>query len=113
MKVMNLFDIYSGLRNEDITTVSDEADNYLVEILAPGRSKEDFNIEVKKDTLVISTEVEYTKFNFTKFKKVFTLPRNVDAEKIVASYKAGVLIITIPKSEEEKRIIKIAIKEEN
>ncbi|MDB6024905.1 MAG: hSP20, partial [Verrucomicrobiales bacterium] len=39
---------------------------------------------------------------FGRFQRSITLPYPVDAKKIQASYKDGVLTITLPKSEEAK-----------
>ena len=51
-------------------------------------------------------------FSYSSFQRSFALPNTVDAEKISASYKDGVLHLTIPKKEEAKekpaRTIKIA-----
>ncbi|MCX6555749.1 MAG: Hsp20/alpha crystallin family protein [Candidatus Aminicenantes bacterium] len=47
----------------------------------------------------------------TKFERSFTIPKNVDAKKIEASLKDGVLILSIPKVEETKtKAIPILVK---
>jgi HSP20 family protein len=40
--------------------------------------------------------------SFGKFHRSFTLPAAVDSEKIVATYKAGVIEVKIPKPEQQK-----------
>ena len=40
--------------------------------------------------------------SYGKFQRVFTLPADVDSEKIKAEYKDGVLEIEVPKPEEKK-----------
>lgn len=98
--------------------------NFIVEVAAPGKKREDFNIELENDILSIfseekkESETEQTKqytrkeFSYTNFKRAFSLPENVNSEKISASYTNGVLIITLPKKEEDKaqgkRMIKIS-----
>lgn len=83
---------------------------YLVELAAPGMKKEDFKIELNDDLLSIRSEHKqekeetndrYTKreFNFTSFVRSFRLPEEVDAEKIGATYRDGILNIEIPKQE--------------
>ena len=37
-----------------------------------------------------------------KFRRSVTLPTRVDASKVSASYKDGILTVTLPKSEEAK-----------
>ena len=101
-----------------------ENDNALkIELAAPGLKKEDFKVNVHENTLTISTEGKsvteekvgkYTRkeFNYTSFKRSFTLPKSVDSEKIVATYTDGVLGLELPKKEEAKpkepRLIEIA-----
>ena len=102
---------------------TDEA--FAVEVAAPGKTKEDFNIELDNDVLTISAGAEqeketqeengrYTRreFSYSTFKRAFTLPDSVDSGKIGASYDSGVLHISIPKKDEAKvqpkRLIEIS-----
>lgn len=90
-------------------------DNFMVAVAAPGKTKEDFNIELDNDVLTISSEEKkenetsekngrFTRkeFSYTNFKRAFSLPETVDSEKISAAYNNGVLEITLPKREEAK-----------
>jgi HSP20 family protein len=90
-------------------------DEFSVEVAAPGKTREDFNIELDNDVLTISSEEKketettdkkgrYTRkeFSYTNFKRAFSLPETVDSEKIAATYKDGVLNISLPKKEEAK-----------
>ena len=96
---------------------------FQIELAAPGLKKEDFKVNVHENTLTISTEKKeentetvgkYTRkeFNFSTFKRSFTLPKTVDSEKIVATYNDGILGLELPKKEEAKpkepRLIEIA-----
>lgn len=96
---------------------------FKIELAAPGLKKEDFKVNVHENTLTISTEKKeeteetvgkYTRkeFNFSSFKRSFTLPKTVDTDKIVATYNDGVLGLELPKKEEAKpkepRLIEIA-----
>ena len=40
--------------------------------------------------------------SYGRFQRIFTLPADVDSEKIKAEYKDGVLEIEVPKPEEKK-----------
>lgn len=65
----------------------------------------------RKDTREVSREgsrrVERV---FGRFERSFTLPRTVDQSKIEASYRDGVLTLTIPRREETKpRRIEVAV----
>lgn len=97
---------------------------FQLELVAPGLKKEDFNIEIDKDVLTISSETKkeniekeegkFTRREFvhTSFKRAFTLPENVNAEDINAAYEDGVLKVGLPKREaelaKEKRVISIS-----
>ncbi|MFI5171794.1 MAG: Hsp20/alpha crystallin family protein, partial [Chitinophagales bacterium] len=51
-------------------------------------------------------------FSFNAFKRVFTLPENVETEKIEALYENGILNLTLPKKElnEDTTTKKVEIK---
>lgn len=83
---------------------------YHVELAAPGMKKDDFKLELNEDLLSIRSERKenkeektdrYTKreFNFSSFVRSFRLPEEVEADKIEATYKDGILQIEIPKKE--------------
>ncbi|MGY5847487.1 Hsp20/alpha crystallin family protein [Salegentibacter sp. HM20] len=95
--------------------IMETEDEFSVEVAAPGKTREDFNIELDNDVLTISSEEKketettdkkgrYTRkeFSYSNFKRAFSLPDTVDSEKIAASYKDGVLNISLPKKEEAK-----------
>ncbi len=94
--------------------IQESEDNFLVEVAAPGKTKEDFNIELGSDVLTISSESKkenteeekgkFTRreFSYSTFKRAFSLPETVDSSKINASYENGVLLINLPKKEEAK-----------
>ena len=93
--------------------------NYELEIAVPGIDRKDINLEVKDNVLTISSRKEsknevveqgrYTRreFSFRSFKRMFTLPKWADKDKIKAEYKDGVLNVEIPKgnaNDDVKRI---------
>lgn len=96
---------------------------FVLEVVAPGLKKENFNIEIEKDLLTISSEVKTDKseqhegkftrreFRSVSFKRSFKLPENVKPEDINATYQDGILIVSLPKKEEaqlqEKRQIEV------
>lgn len=95
--------------------IQENDENFLVEVAAPGKVKEDFKIELENDVLTISSEERkeneitenagrFTRkeFSYSTFRRAFSLPESVESGKIAASYKNGVLEITLPKKEEAK-----------
>lgn len=100
------------------TNIKETNKHFELELRVPGFEKENFDINVDDNRLIISAKHEsssedtkenekYTRreFSQTMFSRVFTLPKNVDVEKIAAKYKRGILSIEIPKKEEEKPVV--------
>lgn len=94
---------------------------YYVEVDLPGVKKEDINVEIKDNVVTISGERKFKKEEsdkgytrtesfFGKFERSFTLPSDVDADKIEAKVEDGVLKLTIPKVEEKENTKKIEVK---
>lgn len=87
--------------------------DFIVTVDLPGVKKEDVTVNYQDNQLTISGErtTEETKEKrdyirkertYGNFHRVFTLPQSVKAEKISASFKEGILTVTVPKSEESK-----------
>lgn len=103
--------------------IKEDDNNFEVEVAVPGLKREDFNIELEKDVLTISSENKTKsetdesnfmrrEFRYSSFKRTFSLPENkVNGDKVNAKYTDGVLHVTLPKKEEAKpkpvRTIKI------
>lgn len=94
----------------DITETPQE---YTVRAEIPGMKKEDTKISVNNNVLTISgekkseTKHEDKKYHrvesyYGSFQRSFVLPDAIKADKVAASYKDGVLTVTVPKSEEGK-----------
>jgi HSP20 family protein len=95
--------------------ITEDKNNYHIEMAAPGLKKEDFNIDLDGDVLTISSEKEEEKkegketgnyfrkeYNYTSFSRSMTLPDNVDVKKIDAKYNDGILSVSIPKKSGEE-----------
>ena len=95
--------------------ISENKDNYTLSFAVPGLTKNDFKIDVDGNLLTISSEKEESKeekeeqftrreYSFSSFSRSFTLPDEVNMDKIDAAYKDGELKVTLPKKEEAKRL---------
>ena len=97
--------------------VVDKGDRYHLEVELPGVKKEDVNIEIKDDSLVIEAAKNYEKKveekdyhlrerAYGSFRRSFSLSSHIDREKIDAKYENGILTLELPKKEESvgKRI---------
>lgn len=93
--------------------ITEDAEKYELTFDIPGVNKDDIKMNFSENTLKISgerTSVEEQK-DVTchrverlsgKFYRSFNFPTQVNSDKITASYKDGVLTVTVPKAEEVK-----------
>jgi HSP20 family protein len=90
----------------------------------PGMTREDIDITVDNGTLTLKGEKKFSaeepevkdeqfhrvERRYGNFSRAFSLPRTVDATKVAADYKNGVLTIRLPLKEEAKpRQIKVDV----
>jgi len=91
--------------------VLDEKDKYVVKAEVPGLSEDDIKVDYENGTVnIVASYKEETKNSFRSgsWNWSYYIP-NVDAEKINASLKNGILSIDLPKQEKlESKKIKIA-----
>lgn len=85
-------------------------EGYTIDIAAPGLSRDDFNICVENNTLIISSAFEdgadiemgnFTskEYSYSNFRRSWTLPETANAGAIAARYEAGILSIDVPVDE--------------
>jgi HSP20 family protein len=95
--------------------IKEDAQNFEVEVAAPGMEKQDFQITLEGNLLTISSSKKnqteekddsYTRreFSYQSFQRSFELAKDVvDEDRIEAKYENGVLRLTIPKTEDAKK----------
>jgi HSP20 family protein len=105
-----------------MTDIYETKESYVFKVELPGFKKEDIKVEFSGETLTLRGErkqEEETKNenlhrlerSYGLFERSFTIPKNVDAKKIEASLKDGILVLTIPKVEEaQTKAIPITVK---
>ena len=89
-----------------------DEDSAIVTAELPGMDREMIDISVEDDTLTVRGERQMEEKEgasyhrrerrFGSFVRSFRLPFRVDAEKVEATFKNGVLNIVLPRAEEEK-----------
>ena len=101
--------------------IYETANELVVKADLPEVNEKDIDIQVENNLLTIRGERKFEKSvseeNFLRvertygtFSRSFSLPNTVNAEKIVAEYKNGVLTVTLPKREESKpRQVKVMV----
>ncbi|MCH2193702.1 Hsp20/alpha crystallin family protein [Kordia sp.] len=113
----------SAKGNIPAVNIKETANDFVLEVAVPGKAKEDFILSLDHDVLTISTEEKkdetakddnYTRreFSFSSFKRSFKLPQTVNKKEINATYTNGILLVALPKREEDKvkpkRVIEIS-----
>lgn len=88
-------------------------DQVVVRAELPGMTKEDIQISLHQDSLIISGERKLEQESedgetsrserfFGRFQRALELPKAVDGNRVKAAYKDGILTVTLPKAEEAK-----------
>ncbi|WP_300461452.1 Hsp20/alpha crystallin family protein [Desulfobacula sp.] len=98
--------------NSPRTNLLENGDNFEVQAEVPGISKQDLNIKIQGNYLEISGKrivdtpdgynIHRNETGGSTFSRSFTLPADVDAEKVEAMMKDGILYLKLPKSETAK-----------
>ncbi len=109
--------------------VKETANDYEVEVAAPGMRKKDFKVQLEGNVLTISSEKKVEddqqqgeekgnryslrEFSYESFTRTFTLQKDVvDTDNIAGKYEDGVLHLSIPKKEtarqQQPRMIEIS-----
>jgi HSP20 family protein len=93
--------------------VSETGDKITIKAEVPGMEAKDIEIAMVGDTLTIKGEKKLEREekeenyhtverSYGSFTRAMKLPATVDADKVEASYKNGVLTVVLPKKEEVK-----------
>ncbi len=101
--------------NVPAVNITEEKNEYKVDLAVPGMKKDDFKIDVDGNMLTISCEKEESaeekekkftrkEYSYSSFRRSFTLPEEINLEKIQAKYEDGVLRLSLPRKEEAKII---------
>lgn len=101
--------------------ISETGKKLIVKAELPGMTREDIDISLDEDYLIIKGEKKQEKEEndkhfhrvertFGSFYRSLRLPTVVEKDKIDATYKNGVLTVVLPKSEEaEKKITHVTV----
>ncbi|MDI6851344.1 MAG: Hsp20/alpha crystallin family protein [bacterium] len=123
-EVDRLFDTFFGRQAEKMirereafwvpaVDIEETENEFIVKAELPGLKKDEVKLSITEDTLTISGERKMEKeekgktyhrieMNYGKFERTVRFPTEVVPDKAKASYKDGILTITVPKSEKAK-----------
>lgn len=93
--------------------IEEQTDRYLLHVELPGLRIEDIKITIEDSTLTIRGEKTRTEEQknatyhrlervYGTFERTFTLTHAVKSDKVEATYRDGVLEVSVPKAEEAK-----------
>ena len=96
-----------------VVDLYEKDDHFVIKAELPGVDKKNISIDLKDRVLTLSGERSYEndvkeesyyrrERSYGKFQRAFTLPADVDSDKIKAEFKDGLLQIEVPKPEEQK-----------
>lgn len=100
--------------------VTETKDAYVLDMELPGRTEKDVSVDLSNKVLTISSVKEEKKESkenpqylirerhCSEFQRRFTLPDDINDEEVNASFKNGILTVTVPRKE-VKAARKIAI----
>ena len=94
--------------------IYEEKDDVVVKAELPGMKKEDLELNISDNLLTIKGEKKkeeevkekgyyYSERSYGSFTRTVEIPKDVQTDKVKASFKDGVLEIRLPKTEEAKR----------
>jgi HSP20 family protein len=91
----------------------EDKDHLIVRAELPGMTKDSIDISLHEGILTLSgerkaeelpegSEAYRSERFYGRFQRSFDLPKPVEAERVQASYRDGILTVTLPKTEEAK-----------
>ncbi|MBI5404449.1 MAG: Hsp20/alpha crystallin family protein [Ignavibacteriae bacterium] len=97
--------------------ITEDKDNFFLNLEMPGIPKEEVKIALEDNTLTISgmkkhqnktedTNLIMNEIFYGEFSRSFNLSEDIKKDNIDAEFKDGLLIITLPKKEEVKPVVK-------
>lgn len=84
--------------------IEEKKDCYLINILVAGIKKEEINLGIDSEFLVVKCSPAHPNLIVHPLTKKMKLPGDVDTTNIIANLNLGILTIKIPKKSEQRRI---------
>ena len=95
-----------------LANIVEHESDFIIQLATPGFKRENLGLNVKNGVLEITGRIDQSddvsnyarkEFEAQPFTKRFRLHEAVDANKVSAQYSDGVLSVTLPKREEERK----------
>ncbi|MFA5012576.1 MAG: Hsp20/alpha crystallin family protein [Ignavibacteria bacterium] len=99
------------------TRITEDKDNFHINLEMPGIPKENVKIEVENNLLSVKgekkvenkseeTNLVMNEIVYGEFCRTFNISKDIKVDDIQAEFKDGLLIVTLPKVEEAKPVVK-------
>jgi len=106
----------SGFLRVLAAEIKDTEDAIQLKLEVPGMEAKDLDVQVTENAVYISAErkseskteengVTKSEFHYGKFQRVIPLPVRIQNTNVTAEHKDGILNLTLPKAEEEKKLV--------
>tara|TARA_B100000497_G_C7263214_1_gene185962 strand:+ start:107 stop:514 length:408 start_codon:yes stop_codon:yes gene_type:complete len=92
---------FSSMNVNTISQYNENDKEYFLTMDIPGMSKDDLEIAFEHNRLKVSAQRKSDKYNsyeYGKMERMFSIPSNVETDKISAKIENGVLNIILPKT---------------
>lgn len=89
--------------NEDLY-IEEKKDYYLINIVVAGVKKEEIDLGINSDFLVVKSSPVHPNLIIHPLTKKLRLPGDIDTTNIIANLNLGILTIKIPKKSEQRKI---------
>lgn len=101
-------------RHRPAVQISENKNEYKIDVELTGVKKEDIDVEVTEDGLIINAEskferkeneenLHFTEFRYGKFTRTIPLEHKIDPENCASEYKDGILHIKLCKKEQKEK----------
>jgi HSP20 family protein len=113
--------VFENIKLSPALDIIEDKDSFKLEVEMPGLGEEDIRLSVNENILTIEAEKSTSKkddkknflsreISYGRYERTISLPLSADLDKASASFKKGLLWITIPKKSASKGgIRKIAV----
>ena len=121
-----LFDEFTGVETARTTwtpaaTLVENEAALMLHVQLPGVNAEEIDIQASREVVAISGDrkapelaegetLRRNEFRYGSFRRVVSLPVAIDPRSVSAAYEAGILVLTLPKAEDERnKVVKVNV----
>ena len=121
-----LFDDFAGVEAAPATwtpavSLVEGEDALTLHVQLPGVDANNIDIQASREVIAISGDrkapelsenhkLRRNEFRYGSFRRVLSLPVGIDPKSVTADYEAGLLVLTLPKAEDERnKVVRVNI----